>query len=154
MSGIEIFKNPPFTWFVIGLVFALLELVVPGLVVIFFGIGAWVAALFSLIFKTNINVQILIFIIASIASLVLLRKYLMNKFFGNAGESKDALEDEFMGKIAVAESDIDPGAPGKVSFRGTLWTAQCDNPVKKGEQVKIINKDSITLIVKPKNLED
>ena len=154
MEGLDLFKNPTLTWFIIGLVFALLELVIPGLVIIFFGVGAWIVALCSLIFDLSLNAQILIFIVASVFSLVVLRKYLKNKFFGENRAASDALEEEFIGKTGIAETDMDENTEGKISFKGTLWNAETKHTIKKGDKVEIINKDSITLIVKPKKMEE
>lgn len=38
----SIFSKPELVWFIIGLVLFLLELVLPGFVIFFFGVGAWV----------------------------------------------------------------------------------------------------------------
>jgi membrane protein implicated in regulation of membrane protease activity len=38
-------KEPAMVWFLIGLILIVSEFAVPGLVIIFFGLGAWVAAL-------------------------------------------------------------------------------------------------------------
>jgi membrane protein implicated in regulation of membrane protease activity len=42
--------SPIIIWFVVGLVLILMEFVIPGLVIVFFGLGAWVAAIFVAIF--------------------------------------------------------------------------------------------------------
>ena len=55
--------------------------------------------------------------------------------------------DEFIGKIAIAETNLVTGRQGRVDFKGTTWNAISDIDIKAGDQVKILNKDSITLIV-------
>jgi membrane-bound serine protease (ClpP class) len=40
-----------------------------------------------------------------------------------------------IGKIAVADSDIDP--EGRVFLKGDLWTAEADERIQKGEKVRI-----------------
>jgi len=57
----SIFSKPEMIWFILGLVLFLLELVVPGFVIFFFGIGAWVAALVCLIANPGVNLQVIIF---------------------------------------------------------------------------------------------
>ena len=146
----DIFKNPTVIWFLIGLGLMLLELMVPGLILIFFGIGAWIVALICLFADININWQIFIFIIASSISIALLRKYLKTRFFKTKDGKDDSLDDEFVGKTAVVISDILPDHPGKVEFKGSPWRAVSEEEIKEGTTVVITDKDSITLIVKPK----
>jgi len=143
----EILSDPAVIWFLIGLGLLLLELAIPGLVILFFGAGAWVTALVCAIADISLNWQIFIFLIASLFGLVLLRRYLKRRFFGRADkEIEDQLE-EFRGKKAKAITDFKDGM-GKVEFKGTHWTALCDSPVKKGQWVWIESKDSLTLKVK------
>ena len=68
---------------------------------------------------------------------------------------QDDLDEEFIGKFAMAETDIEKDAEGKVTFNGTLQTAIAESEIKKGEKVKIIGRDNITLKIKSlKNLEE
>ena len=142
----DILSDPAVIWFLIGLGLLLLELVIPGLVILFFGVGAWVTALVCAITDINLNWQIFIFLIASLLGLVLLRKYLKKRFFNRTDkEIADQLE-EFIGRKAKAIEDFKDGT-GKVEFKGTHWTATCADPVSKGDWVLIKSKDSLTLKV-------
>ncbi len=135
-------------WFLIGLGLLLLELVLPGLVILFFGVGAWVTALVCAISDISLNWQISIFLVASLLGLVLLRKYLKRRFFGRKDEDiLDQLE-EFIGRKAKAVEEFKDGA-GKVEFKGTRWSARSDDPVSNGQSVTIESKDSLILNVKP-----
>jgi inner membrane protein len=147
----SIFSRPELIWFIIGLVLFLLELVVPGFVIFFFGFGAWVTALICLIANPGINLQIIIFAVASVLSLLALRKIIQKKFFYSKGEHSEAVEDEFTGKEALALTDFNPGKKGKVEFKGTTWDAECKSVINEGQTVIIIKKESFKLIVKPKN---
>ena len=145
----DILSDPAVIWFLIGLGLLLLELVLPGLVILFFGIGAWITALVCAIADVNLNWQIFIFLIASLLGLVLLRKYLKRRFFSRTDkETQDQLE-EFIGRKARAVEAFKDGA-GRVEFKGTQWSARCDEPVSEGQWVTIQSKDSLTLNVKPK----
>jgi membrane protein implicated in regulation of membrane protease activity len=145
----EFLSDPAVIWFLIGLGLLLLELVLPGLVILFFGTGAWVTALVCALADISLNVQILIFLVASLLGLVLLRKYLKKRFFNKKDmEVKDPLE-EFAGHQAKAVEDFKNGV-GKVEFKGTQWTAKCDEPVSRGTWVTIVRKESLTLFVKQK----
>lgn len=142
----DILSDPAVIWFLIGLGLLLLELVLPGLVILFFGAGAWVTALVCAITDINLNLQILIFLVASLLGLLLLRRYLKNRFFNRTDqEIADQLE-EFIGRKAKALHDFKDGS-GKVEFKGTQWTARSSEPVSKGDWVVIRSKDSLTLKV-------
>lgn len=144
----DILSNPAVIWFLAGLGLLLLELVLPGLVILFFGAGAWVTSLVCAISKNelSLNWQILIFLVASLLGLVLLRKYLKRRFFNRTDkEIEDQLE-EFIGRKAKAIEDFKDGS-GKIEFKGTQWSARCKDPVSKGEWVVIRTKDSLTLDV-------
>lgn len=145
----DILSDPAVIWFLVGLGLLILELILPGLVILFFGIGAWVTALVCAIADIHLNWQIFIFLVASLLGLVLLRKYLKRRFFSKSDkETQDQLE-EFIGRNAKAIDQFKDGA-GLVEFKGTRWTARSDEPVSKGQWVTILSKESLTLNVKPK----
>jgi inner membrane protein len=144
------FSKPELVWFIIGLVLFLFELVLPGFVIFFFGIGAWVTALLCLIANPEINLQIIVFAITSVLSLLLLRKMIQNRFFFSREELSKEVEDEFSGREAVAANDFEPGKTGKVDFKGTSWKAESTSPIHTGDRVIIKEKEDFKLIVEPK----
>ncbi len=149
METTSLFSRPEIIWFAIGLVLIIAELGIPGLIIIFFGIGAWVTALVCLVAPLGLNAQLLVFLIASVLSLIVLRRSLNKLFHRKESLEAETLSDEFIGKIGEAQTDLHPERPGKVAFKGTVWEALTTAPVKKGERVRITGKDSITLKVEP-----
>lgn len=143
--------RPELIWFIIGLVLFILELVLPGFVLFFFGIGAWITALLCLVANPGINLQAIVFTITSILSLVLLRRMIKRKFLYSRDDLSKAVEDEFTGREALALDDIIPGAGGKVEFKGTTWNAESEATIKKGQRVIIKGKENFKLFVEPKN---
>jgi membrane protein implicated in regulation of membrane protease activity len=141
------FFNNAVIWFCIGFAFFLLEFVLPGFILFFFGVGAWIVALAAFFFDLSLNAQLLLFIVSSLISVLLLRNWLKRKF-GDSDVNVSKLEDEFVGKVAVAETSIGPGANGKVEFKGTSWEATSDDAIAVGESVMITATRSIILIVK------
>ena len=128
----------------------LAEFTMPGLIIFFFGVGAWLVALICLFTDISINIQLTLFLIASILLLVSLRKWLKNIFVGRTGqkESADEILQEFVGEKAVVTREIDPQTGGKVEFHGTNWKAEADKTIDEGTSVEIIGKNNITLKVK------
>ena len=145
----EFLSDPAVIWFLIGLGLLLLELALPGLVVLFFGIGAWITSLGHVIFDYNLNIQILVFLVSSLLGLILLRKVLKKRFFDRKKDEVETLLDEFNGHKAIVSSDFSNGS-GQVEFKGTNWKAEGADTLKKGDQVVIEKKENLTLYVNPK----
>jgi inner membrane protein len=145
-----IFMKPELLWFIIGLGLFLLELVIPGFFIFFFGLGAWVTALVCLIGEPGINLQIVIFALTSVLSLIGLRRIIQRKFFYSKGNKSEEVEDEFTGKEALAVSDFGGQKTGKIEFKGTRWNAESSSEITVGQRVVIIEKDNFKLIVEPK----
>ena len=143
----ETFLSAAVIWIIIGFVFFLLEFVLPGLILFFFAVGAWIVAILCLFLDFSINQQLIIFLISSIVSILLLRKWL-SKILWKKKHPSELLEDEFLGKTAKAETNISPGENGKVDFKGTTWPAASEDIIDKGENVIIIGNESILLLVK------
>jgi len=146
----NVFSRPELFWFILGLGLFLLELVMPGFIIFFFGLGAWVTALVCLIGHPGVNLQIILFAISSTLLLIALRKIIQKKFLNSKGTRSDDVDDEFTGKEALAKSDFGGIKQGKVEFKGTSWTAESTSEIKEGQRVVIIEKDSFKLIVELK----
>ncbi len=144
------FSKPELVWFIIGLVLFLLELVLPGFVIFFFGVGAWVTALLCLIANPGINLQAIVFAVTSVLSLILLRRMIQKRFFYSKDELSKAVEDEFTGREAIAITDFGPGHTGKVEFKGTSWKAESTESIVNGQTVIIRSKEDFKLFVEPK----
>ena len=150
MENLKDWLKPELIWFIAGLIMLLVEFAIPGLIIFFFGIGAWLVALICLFTDISVNLQLILFLIASLLLLISLRKWLKNIFVGRIGqnESVDELLQEFVGKKAVVTREINPQTEGKVEFHGTNWNAEADEKIDKGTSVEIIGKNNITLKVK------
>ena len=153
MDAIKDFLKPELIWFLVGLVLLVLEFIMPGLIIGFFGVGAWIVAiicLFSAYVTGSINTQLIIFIVASVLALLLLRKWLKGMFIGHTKSEQDLTEDlnEFIGERVVVKEKITPKAGGKVELHGTNWVAEAEEEIAEGTVVEIIAKDNLTLKVK------
>jgi len=146
----NIFSRPEIFWFILGLALFLLELVMPGFIIFFFGLGAWITALVCLVAHPGTNLQIIIFAISSGVLLAALRKIIQKKFLNSKNMHSDDVEDEFTGKEATAVANFGGLTKGKVEFKGTTWTAESSSEITEGQRVIIIEKDSFKLIVEPK----
>jgi membrane protein implicated in regulation of membrane protease activity len=153
MEQLKEFLRPELVWFLIGLVLLVMEFALPGLIIFFFGVGAWITAIVCLLstyVDNSINAQLIIFIVSSVLSLLILRKWVKGVFLGHSGAQQDLREDlkEFIGERAIVVEAITPKAGGKVEFHGTNWEARADSDIAAGAVVEIVGKDNITLKVK------
>jgi membrane protein implicated in regulation of membrane protease activity len=139
-------------WFVAGLIMILLEFTQPGLVIVFFGVGAWVVSLLAYLdILETLRSQLLVFGGVSVGLLLALRRWVKGKFYGHVGAKQDLTQnlDEFTGKQVTVLQDVIPGkAGGQVEFKGTSWRAVSDQEVKKGETAVIDEMDGLTLVIK------
>lgn len=143
----ESFSNPSAIWFLIGFAFFVLEFVLPGFIVFFFGLGAWIVGCITLFADVPLNAQIGIFLGTSVISVLLFRNWVRDKL-GMGSKAGGTLPDEILGKKARAESAIRPGENGKVQFKGASWSARSTDEIAAGEEVIITGHESILLIVK------
>ena len=162
MSGAQVIEGPTRTdnmkewlkpqliWFSVGLIFLVLEFAIPGLITVFFGIGAWIVAILCLLLDISLNTQLFIFIVSSVVLLVALRKWLKTFSAGRDAPSQFEAEtlEAFLGKKAIVTKEITRNMKGKVEFRGTYWDAEADETIPEGASVEILDKDNITLLVK------
>jgi len=138
-------------WFLIGVGFMLLEFIIPGFIIFFFGAGAWIAALITALGISDLNVQLLVFLISSILLLVFLRRSVKRYFEGKVSKKdiSDDLIESVKGEKAVVVNDISPNKiGGKVEFHGTHWNAEADEEIKKGEVVEILERKNLVLKVR------
>jgi membrane protein implicated in regulation of membrane protease activity len=139
--------NGALIWFCIGFILFALEFAIPGFILFFFGIGAWMVAIVCFFTDVSLNTQITLFIASSLVTVLLFRNWLRRKI-GNSGVNSKQLEDEYIGKVAKAETSISPGKSGKVTFKGASWEASSEDIIAPGENVIITETRSIILIVK------
>ncbi|MCH7920982.1 MAG: NfeD family protein [Planctomycetes bacterium] len=151
MEAFREFFKPELMWFLVGFAFFLLEFMLPGLICVFFAVGAWIVAIVCLVVPVSFNLQLVIFMVASILLLLVLRQKLKGVFLGhtrNAQELTETLK-EFVGERAVVVEAITPQAGGKVELHGTRWSAFADRDIAEGASVEVTSKENLTLKVKP-----
>lgn len=138
-------------WFLFGLVVMLGEIITPGFVLIFFGMGAWIISLLLWLgVPISFTGQLFIFLIVSVLLLVVFRKYGKKYFQGKVSRPDVAGSiDDIRGEKAIALSDIQPLIGGKVEFHGTVWNAEAEVAIAKGASVEVLERNNLTLKVKP-----
>lgn len=150
MDNLSEWAKPELIWFVIGLALLLIEFAMPGLIIFFFGIGAWVVSALCFFVDISINAQLIVFIVSSVLFLLVLRSRLKSLFsgFGSAKEDMSSDMPELIGETALVKETIKANIKGRVEIHGTNWDAVAEEEIEKGTSVVIVGKESITLKVK------
>ena len=143
------FMDPAIIWFLIGLGLIIAELAVLGIILVFFGIAAWVVAILDWCGVESLSVQLWIFGITSLLLVFVLRRFVKDWFLGSQLTAEGNVHEEFVGKIVTVLEAIEPGDFGKVELKGANWKAFSDTPLAVGDKAEVIARDNITLKVEP-----
>ena len=137
-------------WVVLMIVFLVIEGIVPGLVSIWFALGA-LAALISALLGAQVWLQAVWFIVISVLALVITRP-LAKKYVNSRTQATNA--DMLIGQECIVTETIDKlHGTGAVSVAGKVWTARADDPeriIEKGSVAVIERIEGVKLIVKTK----
>lgn len=135
-------------WLVAMIVLLIIEAIVPGLVSIWFAIGAF-AAMISAILGAPLWLQLLWFFAVSILTLCLTRP-LAKKYVNSRATPTNA--DMLIGKDCVVTEAIDNVlGTGAVTVGGKVWTARTEEPDGKAEVGKVMTVlriEGVKLIVR------
>ncbi len=143
--------SPGLLWLSIGVILFVMEMAVPGFILFFFGVAAWIVALGSYFFDWNITVQLSVFLVASLVSLFGLRGFVQKTFIG---DSKEDGQDTIMaqgGEKCTVTIAIHPPAEGQVKFGGTFWRATSEKDFEEGDVAIIEKQDDLLITIKKYN---
>ncbi|MBQ3381016.1 MAG: NfeD family protein [Oscillospiraceae bacterium] len=133
-------------WLIAMIVLLIIEAVVPGLISIWFALGA-LAALVAALFHAPFWLQVVWFLVVSILTLLLTRPF-VKKYVNNRVTPTNA--DMVIGKEAVVTEAIDNlQEKGAVRLDGKIWTARMADEsagAEVGETVHILRIEGVKLI--------
>ncbi len=139
-------------WIVLGIGMILAEFVVPGLIVIFFGIGALIVGLLAWWgLLTDTTYQLWLFGLLSGGLLLTLRNRFKAWFQGGSlVADTDTPDDDYVGHYATILEGFENGTSfGKVSYRDAHWNAKTtdNDSLATGDRVLISGRQGSTLII-------
>ena len=140
-------------WAILGAILIVAEIFTTGFVLLWFGIGALVAALAAFIGIDSIVIQFLIFASISIALTAASRTIFINYFSREkTGESLRSGVDSLPGKIGtVVSSSKGALQEGAVKVFGSTWTAYPapgELPLEAGERVCVESVEGASIYVR------
>lgn len=128
-----------------GLVFLILEMLVPSMFFLNLAIAGFITAIIALWINNWVTLTIL-FAIFAILSIVFLRPILIKNKKNK--ETETGMEGKYIGKIVKVIEPIDKSS-GAITIYDERWNARADveEPIPAGSEVKIIKYDSLVLTV-------
>ena len=136
-------------WVIISIVCLILELTSGDCFILCFAIGAAVSAIVAGC-GANLTVQIIVFAIVSVLSLLLVRPTLLKKLHKPNRERLSNAE-AVIGQQGRVSEAIAAGGYGRVAIDGDDWKALSadGSAIDKGTTVRVVKMDSIILTVEP-----
>ncbi len=148
MLGME--NSMTAVWVVLMIVFLVVEGIVPGLVSIWFALGA-LAALISSMLGAQLWLQAVWFIVVSVLALIATRP-LAKKYVNSRVQATNA--DMLIGQECVVKEAVNQLAEtGAVAIGGKIWTARTDSAdtiLEEGSIAVVERIEGVKLIVRKK----
>jgi len=148
MNSFAQYLRPDLIWFAIAIILFLAELFAPAMFSLFFGVGALAVSVICMVIDIPLTAQLLIFLIVSIFSLVVLRRWFRQVFTGGIHDVDRGIT-EFTGQKVLVLEPITRARPGRVELNGTPWSAEAETAMNPGEYAEVIERNGLVLKVKP-----
>lgn len=134
-------------WLIICLAMLFIEVITAGnLVSIWFSIGA-LGALAVAYVSDNIALQLTVFLILSVSSLIVIRPFTKNLMRGNVVSTN---ADRMIGRRYIVSDTVYSDQWGSVMVNGEKWTATTadQTEIPAGSKVEVIAIEGVKLIVR------
>lgn len=141
--------NLTILWIIVAAFSFIIELNTLTFFALWFGVGALISLILNLL-DVTINVQIIVFILATLA-LILSSEFILKKKLKIIGKQYRTNIDGIIGKIGLVTKDVkDLSYDGEVLAEGKYWSAISEDGtlIEKGKKVIITGVDGVKLIVK------
>lgn len=145
------FDSPVVNWIIVGLTLSLLELIVPGVYLIWFGFAAFVVGIAVYFLPIELTTQLIVFAIASGIFAVIgvaVYRYVFSKAQVPAEyKNLNNTAEQYVGQLVTVAEDAEDNRT-KVKIGDTYWLASCQKAFKQGDTAKVVGvKDSLILII-------
>ncbi len=145
MTGFEF--SYTLMWTILAIVFTIAEGMTMGLTTIWFAFGA-LAALIAAALKLNIVIQVIVFLLVSVLTLVYTRPIATKVL--KIGSTKTNVS-SLIGEKGVVTKAIEAFNTGQVKVKGQVWTAKgetLETAIAVGEEIVVTHIEGVKLIVK------
>ncbi|MFP5077198.1 NfeD family protein [Rhizobium sp. YIM 134829] len=129
----------PWSWWVAGLILLALEVVVPGVFLVWFGLAAIFTGALALLFwnvaSFEWHIQLMLFAVFSVAT-VLLGRRLIGRESGTDQPLLNRRSEGLVGRTAILEEPIAEGV-GRIRLGDTLWRVEGPD-LPAGTRVRVV----------------
>ncbi|NNC60503.1 MAG: NfeD family protein [Erythrobacter sp.] len=147
LDGIE----PHWIWLIIGLVLAALEMVVPGVYLIWLAIAALITGALTFIFDPGVPLQIINFVSIALITAFSARRILRNKPILSSDPLMNKRGGRLVGETAVVVQAFE-GGTGRIRLGDSEWLAR-GSDIEVGERVRVTGNEGAILLVEPVTVE-
>ena len=145
-DGIE----PHWVWIGLGLVLAALEILVPGVYLIWLAVAAIITGIIALVFDLGLPFQVVNFVFLSLIAAFSAKRYLRDRPIVSSDPLLNKRGGRLVGETAVVTQAFD-GGTGRVKHGDSEWLARGPD-IAAGERVRITGSEGALLLVEPINL--
>jgi membrane protein implicated in regulation of membrane protease activity len=137
-------------WLTLGLLLAGLEMLVPGVYLIWLAAAALITGVLTFAFDLSLPFQVIDFVFLSLIMAFSAKRFLRDRPIESADPLMNRRGARMVGETALVVSAIEHGS-GRVKVGDSEWIARGVN-VAAGERVRITGTDGSSLLVEPLEL--
>jgi membrane protein implicated in regulation of membrane protease activity len=137
-------------WLTLGLVLAGLEMLVPGVYLIWLAVAAIITGVLTGLFDLSLPMQVIDFVFLALILAFSAKRFLRDKPIESADPLMNRRGARMVGQTALVVQAIEHGS-GRVHFGDGDWIARGPD-VAVGERVRIVGSDGASLLVEPLTL--
>ncbi|MEL6876604.1 MAG: NfeD family protein [Pseudomonadota bacterium] len=142
--------DPHWVWIGFGLVLAALEMVVPGVYLIWLAVAAIITGLLTIGLDLALPSQVVIFVSLSLIAAFSARRFLRDTPINSPDPLMNQRGTRLVGETAVVTQGFEGGS-GRVKHGDSEWLARGPN-LEPGARVRITGSDGAILVVEPVDL--
>ena len=136
-------------WWVAGIALLIIEMVVPSLIFLWFGLAAGLVGVILLAFpEMSWQIQLLIWAALSVASLLAGRSYLRRRPIKSDRPNLNRRGEQYVGRHFTLQEPVVNGL-GKIKVDDSIWKIEGEADLPSGAQVKVTAVEGTILKIEP-----
>ena len=142
--------EPYWVWLALGLLLVALEMIAPGVFLLWFGVAAIVTGAIAFVFDLGLPFQIVNFVFLSLIAAYSAKRFLRDRPIVSSDPLLNKRGGRLVGETAVVTQAFD-GGTGRVRHGDSEWLARGPD-IAVGERVRITGSEGTLLLVEPLTL--
>ncbi len=132
-------------WFSLGLLLVLLELLVPGVYLVWFGLSAFATGVLTMFYEFTAIEQSIVFgaisVVFAVAGWFFYSRIMKHSKVSEQYKYLNDPAGQHIGKTYLLAEDVIDGR-SKALIGDTVWIVECEDGLKKGDKIKIIGVEN------------